>query len=83
MTILVCLVYPWTLFWVFIALKNPDHIIYSSYGHMVKWGSFQDQYLHPMQVTASLDKKYTDVCTFRQHLKKICYWLLLIIWSYS
>ena len=38
-------------------LKKSDLGYYSSYGHMVKWGPFQDQYLHPMQVTALLDKK--------------------------
>ncbi len=30
---------------------------YSSYGHMVKWSPFQDQYLHPMQVTTLMDQK--------------------------
>ena len=37
---------------------------------MVKWGSFLDQYIHPMQVTASLDKQNIQMYALSDNISK-------------
>ena len=59
-----------------------SYISFFNWNYWPKKLGFQDQYLHPMQVKSSLDKKF-HFCVAYNSIKKIRYWLLLIIWPYG